>query len=360
MRILFDALSLGVRPSGTRARLLGLAPALMDRSVHVGVLHGPGLSDEERRILHRAQMIEEPRPPRGPLARWRRQTGLLTAARDQVGARYVVVECLPWPKIEGLVGVIHDLRHLATPGWRGRLAHRVINASLSRARQIHVVSDATGERLLTAFGPRETRVVPNGVDTTFFSPVADPRDDDVLAGYGVRPGSILCVGHLERRKAPDLALGVRASLARRGVDVPIVFVGKGDYLPEEGLAYLRGEHPTQNIGKVVRNVAREHLPAFYRRAGCVLAPARDEGFGIAPLEAIACGAPVVASRIPAHLEVLGGAVRYASVDDLVGFTSHVLDVIEGRDETLREAGPVQAREWSWTRAADRFMKALDP
>ena len=270
-----------------------------------------------------------------------------------------MAEALPWPRIDGLVGVIHDLRQLARPGWRGRMAHRVTAASLHRAPQVHVVSDATGAELLSAFGPRETRVVPNGVDTEVFSPVAAPDDAEIVAGYGVRGRFILCVGHMEDRKAPDVAIGIRAALAARGVDVPLVFIGKGALLPEEGLSYLRGTHPLQNIGRVLRDVRPQHLPAFYRQSACVLAPAREEGFGMVPLEALACGAPVVASRIPAHAEVLGRAARYASVDDVIGFTSAVLDIIEDRDPTLSQLGPPQAATWTWGRAADRFVQALD-
>jgi len=68
VRVLFDALALGVRPSGTRARLLGLVPALLARRVHVGIIHGPGLSDDERRRLGGAELIEVP-APRGDRSR---------------------------------------------------------------------------------------------------------------------------------------------------------------------------------------------------------------------------------------------------------------------------------------------------
>jgi glycosyltransferase involved in cell wall biosynthesis len=78
-----------------------------------------------------------------------------------------------------------------------------------------------------------------------------------------------------------------------------------------------------------------------------------------PLEALSCAAPVVASYIPAHREVLGKAARLCRVDDVPAFVSAVLDIIEGRDdERLRAAGPPRAAAWTWGNAADAFIAAI--
>lgn len=360
MRITFDALAIGVRPSGTRTRLLGLAPRLADRGVDMRILCEEGVFDgcpevgTAELVTPRAYLRRS-----GYVGRWLR--GQSRVCRS--GADRLVSECFPWPGGDAIVGVIHDLRHLDHPGWRGKLARRVIGRGVARVGQVHVVSESTRERLTREYPDIETpvHVIPNGVDLTAFAPEdPDGRDPALLAGRRLDPrGYILCVGHFERRKAPDVALAVRIALAQRAIDVPMVFVGQGAFLPEETLCCLRGEYPGQRTGHVLRDVARHELPALYRNAACVVAPAREEGFGMAPLEALSCAAPVVASDIPAHREVLGEAARLCRVDDVPAFVSAVLDVIEGRDEErLRAAGPSRAAAWTWSNAADAFMAAI--
>lgn len=364
MRVTFDAIPIGGRPSGTRTRLLGLVPMLIDRGIEVTVLGDPDLF-VDRPELEKAACVTLPArlAGRGLLGRWMRGRSGYSKPREE--SDRTVVECFPWPHGAAMVGVIHDLRRLDDAGWRGRLARRVIGRSMERVGQVHVVSEATRDRLAREFPGNDTpvRVVPNGVDTSEFTP-HDPsgRDLSHLHDRRLEPrGYILCVGHLEPRKAPEIGLAVRSSLAQRGIDIPVVFAGKGPYLPEEGLSYLRGEHPDQSVGRVLRDVSAQELPALYRNASCVLAPAREEGFGMAPLEALACAAPVVASDIPAHWEVLGDAARLCRVDDVTAFTNAVLDVIEGRDDVrLREAGPDRASRWTWGRAADAFIDAVRP
>ena len=359
MRVTFDATAIGRRPSGTRTRILGLVPRLLDRSVAVRIVCNQGTFGDAPEMA-RAEFVTPPRGLRGSgyLTRWLR--GRFGFGAPEHTDDRLVVDCFPWPGGAGSVGVIHDLRHLDEPGWRGRIARRVIRRGMESVGQIHVVSEATRDRLAREYPDMDTpvHVVPNGVDASMFSP-GDPEGMDLqtLRDRRLAPLSyLLCVGHLEARKAPDIGLAVRVGLAMRGIDQPIVFVGKGPFLPEESLAFLRADYPRQEIGRVLRDVDTVDLPALYRNAACVIAPAREEGFGMAPLEALACGAPVVASDLPAHREVLGDAARLCRTDDVAAFTTAVLDVIEGRDDArLRAAGPSRAANWTWDRAADAFM-----
>jgi len=361
MRVTFDALVMGTRPSGVLTRLLNLAPRLVRRGFSVRVLCQPGLNE----LLPSGHGLELETPNallrgRGHAARWiRRRVGM---CRPREAEEVFIAECLPWPAGSHVVGVLHDLRRLNGQGSGARLARRVIRSSLAAVGSVHVVSDATRERLSREYPSlrRPAHVVPNGVELERFQPGHRPADSTVLDARGLRSGGyLLCVGHLEARKAPDLTLAVRTSMARRSVDLPVVFVGKGEYLPEERLSELRAEFPGQAPGMVLRDVGDEELPALYRNTACVVAPAREEGFGMAPLEALACGAPVVASDIPAHREVLGDAAVFARRDDVTRFTNLVLDVVEGRATTdFARLGPRQASGWSWDSAADTLAGSL--
>jgi len=362
VRVLFDALSLGSRESGTRTRVLGLSPQLVSLGVDVSVLVGPELGAEAEAQLSGVNIVREARPPGGPIGRVLRGRRILDRVRRSVRPDWMVSECLPWPEGQGVVGVVHDLRWRHDRGVAARLRRRALVRGCGTARRIHVVSAATATTLAAVLPdvPRHVRIVPNGVDQSRFQPGPVDRDLGYLARRDLRPGYLLCVGHLEERKAPDMAIRVRRELARRGLDIPVVFVGRGDILPEESLCALKADFPRQDLGRVLRDVGAEELPALYRGASVVIAPATEEGFGMVPLEALACGTPVVASDIPAHREVVGDAALLCRAGDVTEFVSAVLPIVEfGQDrERFLAQGPEQAARWTWKAAAAAFVDDL--
>jgi glycosyltransferase involved in cell wall biosynthesis len=362
MRILFDATSVGFRSSGTRTRVLGLAPALARRGFDVAVLTGPGFTEDEVASIRPVVHLLEPRPPRGPLQRRRRQGAMLLAASLAFRPDVVVSECLPWPRTPLTVGVIHDLRWLIEGGPLRRWLHRVaVRQSLRHAQIVHVVSVATAVRLAGALADTEVRVdvVHNGVDATVYRPDPDPGDAAVLARRRLAPGYLLFVGHFEPRKGYELALEIGEELLRRRLSMPLVLVGRGEGLPEEHLAWLKASYPGQEPGRVLRDVTVAELPALYRNARLLLAPSRDEGFGLAPLEALACGRPVIASDIPAHREVLEGAALLVRPDDAEAWIRVMLDILfDGTIVLNLEPGPERARRYTWDAAALAFEASL--
>lgn len=362
MRILFDALAHGSGPSGARTRVHALAAALVRRGVEAGILHGPGLSAAERAELAGVALVEEPRPPRSPIARAWRQDRILRRCATRFPFDVVVSEALPWPSRTDVVGTIHDLRHLERGGLRQRLAFRLWRSGIARARRVHAVSDAVAGAARRAFGTLagDVRTVRNAVDPRRWNPFPGPSDQSLLLCRGLQPGFLLCAGHLEERKAPGVAMLVRRELARRGLDVPLVFAGRGPWLPEEDLYCLKAECPTQRPGQVIRDAGDDELPALMRAAAVVIAPSRCEGFGLVPLEALATGTPVVASDIPAHREVIADAGLLVPPRDLPGFVRAVLTVLERRIDLddLRRRGLARASAFTWDASAAAFLSAL--
>jgi glycosyltransferase involved in cell wall biosynthesis len=132
-------------------------------------------------------------------------------------------------------------------------------------------------------------------------------------------------------------------------DVALAFTRKPEILPP---------------GAVVVDAASDaQLAAFYRGALLVAVPSLDEGFGLPLLEALACGAPAVASRVAALPEVGGDAVAWVDDPDDVdkwAFTFRGLTRAPEHLATLAERGPAQAAKFTWERCADLTLAALRP
>ena len=362
MRLLFDALSLEARPSGTRTRLLGLLPALgrLAPELGLGVLVGPGVRAGE--LPPGVAHLPLASPPRGPLGRRLREGGILRRALAGWPADLVAAECLPFPRRVPLLAVIHDLRHVRAGGLRGQLGTRWLGSALRRATIVHAVSRSVADEIAHVFPGARARVhvVPNGIDPERFHAAREPGDAAVLEARGIVPPYLLWVGHFEDRKDPATALAVHGALVGSGCDVPLVMVGSGRLLPESVLASLRGRPGSRRPDHVLRDVDAGELPALYRQATVVLATARLEGFGLVPLEAAACGAPVVATDIEAHREVLGEAAVFVPPADVTAFVDRVRELLDS--ETLREDLAARALErtgrFTWGAAAAAFLESL--
>ena len=165
-----------------------------------------------------------------------------------------------------------------------------------------------GVRVVGAFGRRRYAVA----EARARSPAL--ADDERARGRAVGFGDenfILAVGTIEPRKNLATLLRAFELLARDAAlppDLTLVLAGRTGWLHED---FLRRVASSALRGRVrfAGYVTDAELCALYSRCRVFAYPSLYEGFGLPPLEAMACGAPVVASRIPAHLEVLGEVGR---------------------------------------------------
>jgi alpha-1,3-rhamnosyl/mannosyltransferase len=110
---------------------------------------------------------------------------------------------------------------------------------------------------------------------------------------------------------------------------------------------------------LVGRVDDDQLVTLYRGADCLVFPSRGEGFGLPLLEAMACGAPVVASRAASIPEVVGDAGLLCDPDDAAEFAAAIESVVCDRStrDRLVRLGAERAREYSWARCADLTVKS---
>lgn len=252
---------------------------------------------------------------------------------------------------------VHDLAFLtvpehAYPTLRQYLS-RVVPRSIARAGHVIAVSECTRQDLMRLLDvpPEKMTVIHEGVDGRFSPGESAVDSSSKLAAMGVRRPYILSVGTLEPRKN-YARLFEAYSLARKGgVKHALVIAGRPGWLYQPALQRMR----ELGLDPYVRMVqpSDDQLLALYRGADLYVAASLFEGFGIPPLEAMACGAPVACSNTSSLPEVVGdAAVMFDpySVDEMAGAIERIL-TDAGLAARLRVAGPVRAANFSWTKAA---------
>ncbi|HEV7237809.1 MAG TPA: glycosyltransferase family 1 protein [Thermoanaerobaculia bacterium] len=245
---------------------------------------------------------------------------------------------LAWKKPS--IVTLHDFSSITMP-----LRHKVktvlsfnlfIGASLELASRVACVSRVVADEAMRGFGVHASKIelVPNGVDD-FFTPgpvEANVDEEDY----------ILFAGTLEPRKGVDDLIDAWRALARpRPRLVLCGGIGWGKRIDEENGIEQTGY------------VSRERLRELYRRALVFVYPSHHEGFGIPPLEAMACGAPVIATRTGAIPDYAEGAAMLVAPSNRDALRDAIARVVRDRSlrAELRARGPERARAWRWERGA---------
>jgi glycosyltransferase involved in cell wall biosynthesis len=179
--------------------------------------------------------------------------------------------------------------------------------------------------------------------------------------YGLSGDFLLFVGTLEPRKNIPGLLRAFACLQKEALDCKLVIVGPKGW-KYGGISNTLSRHPELN-GKVVflGYVAEEDLPAIYSMAKVFIYPSFYEGFGLPPLEAMACGTPVIASGISSMPEVVGNAGILIDPADDGSITEGILSLLVDEKKRKRYArkGLERANAFSWERTARETMKAYE-
>lgn len=225
--------------------------------------------------------------------------------------------------------------------------------SVRRADHVIAISDATRDELITLYGtpPDKVTAVPLGVDTRFDAQ-RDPAAEAALrARLAIPPGPfVLTVGTMQPRKNHRRLI---AAVARLREPFPLVIAGG----PGWGYDDVRRE--VHRLGMAERVVFvgfvdDRDLPDLYRAAAVFAYPALYEGFGLPVLEAMACGTPVVTSRVSSLPEVAGEdaalLVDPLDVDGLAGALDRLLADDEARARQ-RARGLARAATFTWERTA---------
>ena len=255
---------------------------------------------------------------------------------------------------------IHDLAIFRNPKWfpRGQpLSTRlVVPRSVLRADVLVSVSESTARDLVELFGIDRSRiqVVPHGVSAKF-RPMSAEERAEARVRLGLPERFILFVGTIEPRKNLDTLLDAWVLMRDRP---DLVVVGSW------GWRYESIREKMQRLGPRLHHldsVDPDELPVIYNLARVLAHPAWYEGFGLPPLEAMACGTPVVVSDRSSLPEVVADAGVVVPADQPEAWRKALEEVIADTDiaADLRHRGILRAAQFSWERAAQLTWRAID-
>ena len=251
------------------------------------------------------------------------------------------------------VVTVHDLIHLTGPGFHPAeraYARFMIGSAANRARRVITVSESTKNDMVSILGvpPEKISVILNGGGADF-SRTSDEDIEGMLKQLGMAPGYFLFVGSDRPHKNLDAIPRVMDIM---GDDCVFAIVGRVNDGKKAEFERFGGRTV------FFYNLDKRHMQALYSGAQALLFPSTHEGFGLPPLEAMACGTPVVASDSSCIPEIVGDAAMLAAPTDYGKMAEGLLKLKNERlfRKEMVERGYERTHLFSWEKTA---MMTLD-
>lgn len=254
---------------------------------------------------------------------------------------------------------VHDLSVFTHPETHdprtARRTQRRLPIMLRAASHIITPTEAVKHELVTRFGITPARItVTHEAPRKDFFPVEQNEAASVRRRLEIEDDFILFVGTIEPRKNLKTLLSVFARILKQTSLRPqLVIAGGEGWLTQE----FRDAAAANDFGDRLRLTGYLNdgdLRALYSSCKVFVYPSLYEGFGLPPLEAMACGAPVIASRIPAHEETLNEKALLVDPLDDAALTRAIVELLEhvSARERLAANGKQRAANFSWEKTAE--------
>lgn len=259
-------------------------------------------------------------------------------------------------KMPKTVLTLHDLAFFRHPEWfpANRAAYYRWGAqrSVNLAHRVITVSQATADDLQELLGVSRERidVIPEGVDKSF-RPASQDAQRAARVKYRLPEAFLLYIGALEPRK--NLVRAIRAwSHAAPTQPFDLVLAGR-DAWKTQPIYDAARQSPYSNRIHFPGFIAPDDMAAVISAAHAFVWPSLREGFGLPPLEAMACGVPVLTSNTSSLPEVVGDAALLVDPFDEVAIAAGIEQIAGNADlrNRLREKGIERASQFTWERAA---------
>lgn len=237
-----------------------------------------------------------------------------------------------------------------------------VKRSIKNARKVITISQNAKQEIVDFYNlPAK--------DVLVATPATDPRQfyrrspkeiENVKRKYGIEGSYILALSNLEPRKNLEALVDVYCRLPRATrKDTALLLVGVSGWKTEELFTKIVGKvEEGYNIIRPSHYVSDEDKPAIISGAKMLVYPSHYEGFGMPPLEALACGVPVIAADNSSLPEVVTDAGDMVPSNDPDKLYDKVVEYLENNEQLTKRAalnGPTKAAEFSWKKSAQIFL-----
>lgn len=270
---------------------------------------------------------------------------------------------LPPVRRAGTIVTVHDLSFLRVPECSypalQTYLRKVVPPSVRRANMVLADSKCTKSDVIELLGvdPARVTVIYAGVGKEFRRVEDESHLAAVRTRYGLPARFVLGLGTLQPRKNFERLIEAYAQVkGRMGDELKLVIAGELGWMYESIFEKTKELH-LQGEVCFLGYVADEDLPALYTMAELFVFPSLYEGFGLPPLEAMACGTPVITSNVSSLPEVVGDAALMVNPLDIEALAAAMQQILS--DAALRRQmiarGLLQARRFTWEQAARQLL-----
>ena len=255
---------------------------------------------------------------------------------------------------------VHDLSFLKNPSWYSKAyywyyrfmtplavktsQHILTVSQFSKSEILHFYPSLKGENI---------SVVYNAIDRQLFRPITDiPQPSERF---------VLCVSSIDPRK--NFARLIEA--CQKLTSAKLYIVGKNNrvFRQQKELDTVKGDLQSLDSEHIhfLGKVSDDELVRLYNQAACFVFPSLYEGFGLPPLEAMACGCPVLVSDIPVEREVCGDAAQYFNPlepNDILHTIKQYLNSADVIREKMRQKGYENTMRFSWEKSTEVLMRII--
>lgn len=264
-----------------------------------------------------------------------------------------------WAHPCGIVATIHDLAPFHVSGkydWKRMLYGRVVARQLAhRQDEIIAISQNTARDISTYFGAQNVQIVYNGIDHSEFFPGShETAREQIARECHIEKPFFLYLARLEHPGKNHVRLieAFTRFKSTTGLDWQLV-LGGSDWSGAEHIHSAINKSPFAGDIRSLGFVPKAMLPTLYRAASVFVYPSLYEGFGMPPLEAMACGCPVISSTGGALREMVGSAGILINAEDTAGLAAQMIRLANdpGLRNQLRSTGLAHAQKFTWEAAA---------
>lgn len=266
------------------------------------------------------------------------------------------------------IATIHDLFHFSYANMYNPLertyAQYLIRNACQKSELVITVSQFSKSEILRyiKINPDKIKVVYNGVNLNFFKKYSQEVLEKFKREIHLPQRFLLYVGNVKPHKNLRRLIIAFKEVSKIDESIYLVIVGKKEGFIK-GDNYLAEFIQKENIGKRIiftGYLEENKLPLIYNLAIALIFPSLYEGFGLPPLEAMACGCPVIASSIPPLKEIYRDCVYYINPYNIEEIKNSIIELLNNDKlrNTLIEKGSELAKNYSWEKSAKEHINII--